>query len=361
MTRTRKRLIGIGLCVAIGLVAAELGVRQVAMDRFDAMLERHVARAIGASVSVDALVISLLPRPHLEARGFRAWGFGDDSALRSLEIRALELGIAWRGLLRRSILIRSLEIEGAEVIIAPEGELLAEAQPELLVADSDRDPLRLQLRRFSGTDLLIAYRERESGNARSLQLESLELEAQELESPVDFAVAGTLDGTRFDLEGRIGSVSELLAPSAPFPVALEGRIFEAAVAVEGTLARPTALEGIDLAVTATLPGFRLEDWELPPLGLIHVRARISDLDGTLGIESLSIASDGRPLHLDVSGEIDDVRRLAGIAVDAVARITHLEFPEPIFGFRIPAIESASITAAGRDADGTLGIDAKVSA
>jgi hypothetical protein len=195
-----------------------------------------------------------------------------------------------------------------------------------------------------------------SGSVRSLRFEELEVDADELTGPLTLVASGELDGTAFALEGRTGSLDELLDPSEPFPVQLAGRVFDAEIEVEGTLASPRDLEGVDLGLTVRLPDLAISGWPLPDLGPIAVVAQLSDLDGSLGLEEIGIeTARDDPLEGTIEGTVDDLLEFREVEVTGELEARDLEFLEGFVELPLPAIESAKVHATLSDEDGSLGL------
>jgi len=354
--------IGWKLGIAAGLVIAgvglvEFGARSIAVDRLDALLEKDLAEALGATVSVRELRLSLLPWPVLRARGLKAVNFPDDSSLRELHFDKVRLGVAWRGLLRRSFLIRSLRVSGAKVVIERGAALrsVAPKHPQVLVSDPGEDPLNLQIRRLSVEHLTVAYRDRRSGEVRELEFVSLEMRSKGLETPVHVRAAGTFEGAHFDVKGQLGSIAELRAEKDPYPISLSGRVFEAQVTFQGTVAHPAELTGLDLELTAQLPVLEIEGITLPDLEDIELRAHLSDLDGSLGLDVQIETPAEDPVELKIDGSVDDLVAASEMDVTAHAKADNLDFLEPLVGADLPDVEDWSVDARVTDATGKLAL------
>jgi uncharacterized protein involved in outer membrane biogenesis len=355
----------IGLALALLLLVgtpllADVVVRNVALGRLRPLVEKDLAEVLGLGVSVGELKLSVVPTPHLEATNVRVDNLPGRRMPYLLEVAELEIGIALWPLLDRHLVVDSLELRDVVLEIetdADGGFDLPLALPELVQEEEGADdPFELHVRGLRAERLEVFLLDGRTGSVRSLRLEELQVDADELSGPLTLAASGELDGTAFVFEGQTGSLGELLEPSKPFPVQLAGRVFDAEIAVDGTLAAPLDLEGIDLGLVIRLPDLALMGWPLPDLGPVSVVARLSDLDGSLGLEEIGIeASSQGPLRGTIEGTVDDLLGFREVAVTGDIEARHLGFLERFVEAPLPAIESAKLHATLSDEDGSLGL------
>ena len=88
-----------------------------------------------------------------------------------------------------------------------------------------------------------------------LRLSRLEVAAPDTRSPVRLALAATMGGAPVTAEGTLGPLGAFLpgAGAASWPVDLRLGAAGAEATAKGTIARPRAAQGIDLALAATIP------------------------------------------------------------------------------------------------------------
>jgi uncharacterized protein involved in outer membrane biogenesis len=103
--------------------------------------------------------------------------------------------------------------------------------------------------------------------------------------------------------------------------------------------------------------------EIPDIGPIRGSARMDDVDGTLGIESLELhgGRDGS-LAIDLSGSLDDLRGIAEIEFEIEISASHLGVIGALFESDLPAIGPVEFTGRVKGSDekivsnGTLRLD-----
>jgi uncharacterized protein involved in outer membrane biogenesis len=355
---SRRRLL-IALAVLVGLVvAADLVARSLALGRLRTLIEKDLTEALGLAVSVDELQLSLLPHLHLDARGVRVANLSDRPSPHLLEVAEIEIRVALWPLRNRIVVVDAFELRDAQLNIETdaEGGFALPLRLGEMVADPEDDPVVLQVRRLAGEQLRIFRRDGTTGIVRSLRIDEIEIESERLTGPISIAVAGEVEGEPFELEGHVGPLRELLEPTEPFPLRITARIFDARLEVEGSLAAPLAFEGIDVTVSVQIPDLALAGWPLPGLGAVTLTARLADLDGSLGLESLHLETTrDDPLEAEVQGKVDDLANLREVDVRAQLEAHDLDFLETWVDVPIPDVATATVTATLSDDDGSLGV------
>jgi uncharacterized protein involved in outer membrane biogenesis len=361
--RTRTRLlIALGaLVVVLGL--ARLAMREISTGPLRSRVERELSQALGLAVSVDQLEAAFLPTPHLRASGIHVANFPGDAAPELLTIQTIGLGLEFAPLLRRVVVIDAFEIEGADLHLETDrkGHLRTPFELGAFVTDEGSDPVRFEVRRLAAKNLRVFHRDDRDGTDRSLLIHSVDLESEDLESAITIRIRGEFEGGRIDLSGQVGSLAELLKPSRPFPVDLEGRLFEATVAAKGSVRRLWSFEGVDVLLSGEIPKLVVEQRPLPQLGAVHFTGELSDLDGSLGLERLRLDNAApEPLHFEAHGKFDDLRAMRDVDLDIDVETSSIDFLKPLLAslveFPLPAITRSSTHLKLTDQRGRLDLD-----
>jgi AsmA protein len=152
-----------------------------------------------------------------------------------------------------------------------------------------------------------------------LRLSRLEVAAPDTQTPVRLALAATMGGAPVSAEGTLGPLEAFLpgAGTAPWPVDLRLGAAGAQATAKGTIARPRAVQGIDLALAATIPDLAALSplaggAALPAIKDVTFSARASDLRSGQGAALRDIA-----LKLGES----DVEGSAEVALGARPKLT----------------------------------------
>ena len=208
----------------------------------------------------------------------------------------------------------TLAVEGAAVNLSALDGLLGARLPPLRqvafaarVADAGRVPPEPGHPDVTGLVVRAGASDLD-GLLPGLKLAHAELSADALGEPVRADAVGALNGAALHVTAALGPLVALLPnpPHAgPYPVELAAEAAGATLAVKGSVAAPTLLSGIDLAVTGRIPDLAalspLAGMALPALHPVTLDARVADRGGTPGlvVRGLAVTTP----DADVSGEV----------------------------------------------------------
>ena len=362
-----KLLVIVAAASVAALVVADRLVETISFERFRPRIEERLSEAIGLEVKLQGdLHLELLPSPRVEVNQLTVANLPGRPSPFLAQIGTLDLDFtAWR-LLFRILEIEALEFENVEIRIEPDAEGDFDLLDRLSLEDEDADQKEFALRigRVSGENVRLFYRAAEDAHVMTLQVESLLLEAEDLDGPLSLEAVGEFEGGAFDVTGRFGSLDELLEPTQPYPLALRGQVLEAEIEVKGTLLKPSEFRGVDLAVFARLPDlagfYRGQDQRVPALGPLTVSGRLRDPNGTLGADEIKIASvRNDPVSAEISGSVQDLRGFLGVDLTLRARAKDLSFVEELAELPLSELGPLSLDVRVSDRDGSLGLEGKL--
>ena len=164
-------------------------------------------------------------------------------------------------------------------------------------------------------------------------------------------LAGRYDDQSVTLLGALSAV-EKLHTGEPTAIVVDGRLGQASLSVEGSVADVTNAAGptVDLALRVKGPSMHIFDpWvagELPDLGALDFGVRIHGRAGAYAADKLRLKLSGGPAMVDIGGQVDDVKELQG--VDVSARIKSAALPAIIeaFGIEVPMPLPQSVEVSG---------------
>jgi len=366
----RKRIfIGAAVAIAGLLIAGELVSGFLRLESQRGTIERKLSEAAGLAVSIGGdLRLHLFPTPRFEAADVRVANLPGRPSPHLLAIDSVDLVFdSWR-LLLGAIEIDQLTLVGVEAHVETDtqGGFPVAQDADALVDEEVSGPLDLRIRRFEAEDVRLFVLDGESETLTTLHLSEISLEADDFDGPIRFEAQGEIDGAGFDLEGSGGALEELLQPTAPYPIALTGRLLEAVVEVDGAVADPFDLRGLDVAFSAEIPDVSGLVYgggkDVPRIGPIEVSGRLTDPDGVLGARKLAIIAVGESgARGEAAGSIADLAALRGVALEARLDTEDLEFLEPLVERAIPDDASLHVGATLSDRDGSLGIEGTLKA
>lgn len=367
----RRLLVGAVIAATLLGVGIHLLLGSLSFERLRPILEQQLSEAVGLEVRLSGeLELELLPRPHFEAEQITVANLPGRPSPHLLTIERLNLDFRLWPLLRRRVSIDTIEIYGAELRIEPDtdGTFALSLDVEELdeqTPDPDAGALELHLSRLYLENARVFYDRIGEDDVTTFVFDVLQLETEDLTSPVSLTLAGELEGGTFEVEARVGSLAELLEPTQPYPLTVQGRVLETELELSGTLASPTGLTGIDVAFSARIddPGalIRDPDRRFPELGSIHASGRLRDPGGTLGVDDLML-STGRdqPFRIVLEGSVRDLIAVEGVELQLRVEADDTEFLEAAFGTSLPDVPiSADLHLS--DDDGSLGTEGEATA
>src|SRR5262249_61589024 len=117
---------------------------------------------------------------------------------------------------------------------------------------------------------------------QTVALQKFSAESADAASPIALEIVANLNGNPLTATGSIGALSGIIA-NQPLPIDLNAQGGGATIAAKGTIAKPAAGQGVDIALTAE--GKSLADLTplagspLPPLGPYSFSGKLSDAEG----------------------------------------------------------------------------------
>jgi uncharacterized protein involved in outer membrane biogenesis len=348
------------------VVTLELLVESVVFQTQRGRVESELSRAVGLEVSIRGdFHLELIPRPTFEATEITVANLPGRPSPYLLEVAALELRFDAWDLLLGEVEIESLLFEKVTVHIEPDerGELDVEHDLPTLARGSPRGPVRFRIEQVRFEELDLFYRAGETGEVYSARLETLHLEAEDINRPIDLVAVGDVEGGHLDVKGSLGSLESLLEATRPYPVSLRGRVLEARIELEGAIAVPTKLEGVDVRLSARLarPGHFLREhgYPIPKVGPVHLSGRLSNHEGPFALEDLTLKTlSGSALNAELRGSVKNLGELQGVEIRLQLASDDAEFLEPVVQRDLPDV-GLDASATLSDDDGSLGFEGEI--
>jgi uncharacterized protein involved in outer membrane biogenesis len=365
-----RALLGLAIfaaAAALVFLAVRLVIDGVASEGSRRIIEQRLSAALGLEVEIrGGLQVEVLPSPRFRVHELVVLNPPGEPTPYLLQVGTVDLSFDLIALLSGEIEITGLDLSDA--MIHYDGELGALAiRPRLeTLADEEKEKtLPFEIRSLELDQVNIFYGDAEDGGLWSIHVDRFELASPRFNAPVTLSVSGTMQGSVFDLEGEIGPLSQLAAPKDPFPIHLQGRVFEGDVEIRGQIAAPMAFEGVDLEFSAALAdiGALLSESEHPlsHLGPIDVEGRLADRDNALAIENLQVTISDSAVRGTLHGSIGDIAAGTGVDLDLGVSLDDMSLLEAITDRSLPNLAPVVLSANLSDRDGSVGVTARVSA
>ena len=207
----------------------------------------------------------------------------------------------------------------------------------------------------------LAYRDGKTKQTTTLALDRLDMEAKEITSPLTFDLAAAYNGKAFTLAGTVGALTELTAPSRPYPLKLALKAGGASVEVDGSVAKPMEAEGLNLKVLARAAELaevaRFAGRQVPPIGPFALAAQVSGSPKALSVSGID-ASLGKAerILIKATGAVKDALNARGITLVVALESKDPKSAAQAFGAETPALPSLSVTTRVRDTQGAYALD-----
>ena len=368
MKRAVKWAAGIAAVLAILVVAAVLVVASLDLNNYRDDVSAQAEAALGRKLVIAGDIsakVSLFPTVAVEKVSLANVPGG--SRPNMAEVRRVEVRLEVLPLLSGTIRLRHVFIDGLNVVLETDAqgrgnwEFGKPGQPAQTSGGATEIPY---VAAVEVKDLIVAFNDARSGQKLQLSLDSLEVEADSPNSPLDLEVKGTYQGVKFEADGTAGSVASLLANQA-YPVKLTAKAAGATLKVDGRIAQPMQARGLDMTLAvegsslkSTIDGLApvvpaLKDVAVYDPGPYNVAARVSGAMEKLAIADLKLAV-GKPdtIQIDATGSIADVLAVKGMKLEFGVKATDTTALAKAAGVIAPAIQGLAVT--GRVADGAAG-------
>ena len=352
--------------VAALVVAAVLLLDEDDYRRISAQLAEHYT---GREVSIDGpLSVKLSMQPTLSVSGLRVANPAWATQRYLAQVGHLEIQIALRPLLSGVLSVPRLVL--ADTQFNPETSAGGEhswdfgTPQEKQRTASPRVPLfgYVKLENVGGQ-----YRDARTGTHTVIELSRLSVD--EVDGLNRLSADGSWDDRAFGATGHLGTLSEALHPTRPFPVDLHLSYADTGLDFEGTIAEPTTAEGLDMRLAAeSVDLSRLPAGLGERLGLKGHLDASAALRGNISAASLSEirvtltdadTSAGDPNEISVTGSVDTIqfggeRIVDGIDLRAGIKGSTAGFSR-MFGAKLPELGPLDGTVALQGSSDSLAV------
>lgn len=351
--RTFVKIGGVLAALTIVLmVGAVIVLRSLNLEQIKGVLTTQVHRATGRTLAIAGpleLHLGLVPR--LAATGITLSNPAGSTRPEMVKLGGFEMEIALLPLLDREIRIDRLVVAAPDILIETEangpGNLDFKATaprtaPEP-IAQGPGTAYRFTINEVRITDGLVTWVDRTSQKTEIVRIGELTLRPEKAgPGTVHIQLKTTIRERSIDLGGTVGG-AEAMGGGKPWPVSLKMRSGGLTLDVEGTVADPATLDGIDLKLKAEgselLEAVRLAkvvvSEQLPAFGPFKVTGNLCGKGGRFDFDEIAVeagkrdllyfTAKGRVADLAGTATVDTTLALASDRPEAVARIAGLDF------------------------------------
>ena len=370
--RLKTILIAAAGLILVIIVAAVVVLQSIDFNKYKSLVAERVKAATGRELKIGGnldLKVGFSPAVVVEDVSFAnaPWG----SRLQMVKVRRFEVEVALFPLIFRDIRIKRLILVQPDILLETDakgignwslGDAAAPPSPPTTKPGGTKvGPAAIAVEKVRIEKGILTYRDGKTKRATSLTLDRLDIQAKDVTSPLTINLAAAYNGKAFTLAGITGPLSELQAPSRPYPVKLSLKAGGATVEVDGTIAKPVEVAGIDLKVTAKGQELaevaRLAGQKVPALGPFAVAARVTGSSQALSASGID-ASLGKAERVLVkaTGAVKDALHARGIDVSVAVESKDLKSAAQAFGVDLPPVPPLSAAARIRDIQGAYAFE-----
>ena len=158
--------------------------------------------------------------------------------------------------------------------------------------------------------LLVAYEPSDDAVAHTLEINELYVDDVRNAGPISLRGSGSFNHQRIDFDGKLGSYTQAIDDSAPYPLEVVLRSGTLALDLSGTIADPIKGKGLDLLLRADdsdlAATISLLAGQVPPLGTMSLEARIGGDYATVRLDQVTgTFGQGDDLNIKVDGRVAD--------------------------------------------------------
>jgi AsmA family protein len=365
------------LMVAVGgilviIVAAVVALRSIDFNTYKSLVAGQVKAATGRDLRIGgnlALEIGFSPAVVVEDVSFgnASWG----SRPEMLKVGRFEVEVALLPLIFRDIRVKRLVLVQADILLETDAKgngnwalgdaAPAPSRPAAKPGESKPGLAAVAVGKVRIEKGTLTFRDGKTKRVTTLALDRLDVQAQDATSPLTIDLAAAYQGRAFALAGTAGPLSELQAPSRPYPVKLSLKAGGATIEVDGTIAKPMEAAGLDLKVKGKGEEIaevaKLAEKTVPALGPFSVSAQVTGSPEALSISGIeaNVGKTGQVM-VKATGAVKDALNARGINVAVAVESKDLKRAAKAFGVEMPTVPPLNAAVRVRDAQGVYAFD-----
>lgn len=149
----------------------------------------------------------------------------------------------------------------------------------------------------------ITYFDGKAGKKTELIIDEITVNSSSFSDPMDLLVRASFNKTPLQLNGSLGSINNLL-DDKDYPVKLDIEVADAKISIDGSIAQPMSVKGIDLLTSFEVSKLsnlnNVAGQELPDAGPISFNGKLSDTKSGYAVKAMT----AQLMEYKVSGDID---------------------------------------------------------
>ncbi len=252
-------------------------------------MRQAIEGTIDREIRVDgSFVFNVGPEPVLIATDVWIENAPWASKKEMARAKRVEIQIALGPLFSGIVRIPRLVVEGLNLDL----ETSSGGQTNWKVAGASRNLTYPLLEFVSLKDVAISYKDHQSGRDTEIQLDFLQKEQLAGDTGFEIQAKGSFNRRTFQITGRLGSIEQALAATAPYPLELTLQSSSLVVSLAGSAHNLAAAEGFDISLAIRTPSIgrvlKTLGIDVPLDGFAKGSARLRGNLDSLAVEDIDL-------------------------------------------------------------------------
>lgn len=293
----------------IAVIALVYAIVNIDLNDYKKEVSEAAEQLTGRQLNIEgdlSLAWSLVPKLVVEKATFSNAKWGTKPHMLSLD--RFEVNLAILPLFARHIKVTKVVVNGPDILIETNAKGLGNwvfdhtAEPE--PSTTDEAPI-IQSAIVNDLDIeqaKIEYRDGVTGETQHFDIETLSLDIDDLEKPLDVLLKAMIDDTPVAMEGQLGGINALMNNVSTL-VDLKVNVADVMLAVDGQIATPLEGKGLALGLYLETDSSALSELVgsgIPPFGDLTLRAALSDGKDSYSLKNVVLKAGKTDLSGDIS-------------------------------------------------------------
>jgi len=305
------------MVVVIGLVVAAIAIlMSMDFNQYKGEIAAQVKSATGRDLAIKGdlnLEISLDPAIAVDGVTFANASWGSKPEMLSVDRFAAEVSLL--PLLSGTVDVKRVVLEGVTVLAETDKSgkgnwVFGEAEGETEKAESGEGGALPVVRMVAIKDVNVTYSDGVTGQTYDLTLDSVDLQADGPDAPLNTAVAGSINGQSFKVTGNLGTINALAA-GGMIPMKLDVEALATKIGLDGQAGTAAGGPNADLKLTVAIANVaetlkaaeavapQAAGVQLPPIGAVNLASTVAYHGNTLNLSDLALKAGS----LDLKGNL----------------------------------------------------------
>jgi len=311
--------------VVIGLVVAAVAIlMSMDFNQYKGEIAAQVRSATGRDLAIRGdlnLEISLNPAIAVDGVSFANAPWGSKPKMLSVDRFAAEVSLM--PLLSGTVDVKRVVLEGVTVLAETDNSgngnwVFGEAERKTEKAETGDVGALPVVRLVAIKDVNVTYRDGVSGQTYDLTLDSVDLQADGPDAPLNTAISGSINGQPFKVAGNLGTINALAA-GGMVPMKLDIEALATKIGLDGQAGMaaggPNANLKFSVAVANLAETLKAAEAvapqaagvQLPPIGAVNLASAVAFQGNTLNLSGLALKAGSLDLKGDLAVELGGQR------------------------------------------------------